>query len=192
MKESTGQCELDINELFGLEPVDIEGVLSNPNATIEEMISAHDYTTALNNIQFAALNSMLNAVTKEKKFIIKRLKLLALKIKTRRIFSKENIEELNQLLEDINYYIQDIKNDYELIQEIRRLYKELVKYTFGYHNEELAAILKYYIHKFEIIYNEMFQIYESPKDYVKLDFSTDELDALNKDILRLGLGVKHE
>lgn len=192
MKESTGQCELDINELFGLEPVDIEGVLSNPNATIEEMINAHDYTTALNNIQFAALNSMLNAVTKEKKFIIKRLKLLALKIKTRRIFSKENIEELNQLLEDINYYIQDIKNDYELIQEIRRLYKELVKYTFGYHNEELAAILKYYIHKFEIIYNEMFQIYESPKDYVKLDFSTDELDALNKDILRLGLGVKHE
>ena len=192
MKESTGQCELDINELFGLEPVDIEGVLSNPNATIEEMISAHDYTTALNTIQFAALNSMLNAVTKEKKFIIKRLKLLALKIKTRRIFSKENIEELNQLLEDINYYIQDIKNDYELIQEIRRLYKELVKYTFGYHNEELAAILKYYIHKFEIIYNEMFQIYESPKDYVKLDFSTDELDALNKDILRLGLGVKHE
>ena len=192
MKESTGQCELDINELFGLEPVDIEGVLSNPNATIEEMISAHDYTTALNNIQFASLNSMLNAVTKEKKFIIKRLKLLALKIKTRRIFSKENIEELNQLLEDINYYIQDIKNDYELIQEIRRLYKELVKYTFGYHNEELAAILKYYIHKFEIIYNEMFQIYESPKDYVKLDFSTDELDALNKDILRLGLGVKHE
>lgn len=192
MKESTGQCELDINELFGLEPVDIEGVLSNPNATIVEMISAHDYTTALNNIQFAALNSMLNAVTKEKKFIIKRLKLLALKIKTRRIFSKENIEELNQLLEDINYYIQDIKNDYELIQEIRRLYKELVKYTFGYHNEELAAILKYYIHKFEIIYNEMFQIYESPKDYVKLDFSTDELDALNKDILRLGLGVKHE
>lgn len=192
MKESTGQCELDINELFGLEPVDIEGVLSNPNATIEEMISAHDYTTAINNIQFAALNSMLNAVTKEKKFIIKKLKLLALKIKTRRIFSKENIEELNQLLEDINYYIQDIKNDYELIQEIRRLYKELVKYTFGYHNEELAAILKYYIHKFEIIYNEMFQIYESPKDYVKLDFSTDELDALNKDILRLGLGVKHE
>ena len=192
MKESTGQCELDINELFGLEPVDIEGVLSNPNATIEEMISAQDYTTALNTIQFAALNSMLNAVTKEKKFIIKRLKLLALKIKTRRIFSKENIEELNQLLEDINYYIQDIKNDYELIQEIRRLYKELVKYTFGYHNEELAAILKYYIHKFEIIYNEMFQIYESPKDYVKLDFSTDELDALNKDILRLGLGVKHE
>lgn len=192
MKESTGQCELDINELFGLEPVDIEGVLSNPNATIEEMISAHDYTTALSNVQFAALNSMLNAVTKEKKFIIKRLKLLALKIKTRRIFSKENIEELNQLLEDINYYIQDIKNDYELIQEIRRLYKELVKYTFGYHNEELAAILKYYIHKFEIIYNEMFQIYESPKDYVKLDFSTDELDALNKDILRLGLGVKHE
>lgn len=192
MKESTGQCELDINELFGLEPVDIEGVLSNPNATIEEMINVHDYTTALNNIQFAALNSMLNAVTKEKKFIIKRLKLLALKIKTRRIFSKENIEELNQLLEDINYYIQDIKNDYELIQEIRRLYKELVKYTFGYHNEELAAILKYYIHKFEIIYNEMFQIYESPKDYVKLDFSTDELDALNKDILRLGLGVKHE
>ena len=95
-------------------------------------------------------------------------------------------------LEDINYYIQDIKNDYELIQEIRRLYKELVKYTFGYHNEELAAILKYYIGKFEIIYNEMFQIYESPKDYVKLDFSTDELDALNKDILRLGLGVKHE
>lgn len=192
MKESTGQCEMDINKLFGLEPVDIEGVLSNPNATIEEMISAHDYTTALNNIQFAALNSMLNAVTKEKKFIIKRLKLLALKIKTRRIFSKENIEELNQLLEDINYYIQDIKNDYELIQEIRRLYKELVKYTFGYHNEELAAILKYYIGKFEIIYNEMFQIYESPKDYVKLDFSTDELDALNKDILRLGLGVKHE
>lgn len=192
MKESTGQCEMDINELFGLEPGDIEGVLSNPNATIEEMINAHDYTTALNNIQFAALNSMLNAVTKEKKFIIKRLKLLALKIKTRRIFSKENIEELNQLLEDINYYIQDIKNDYELIQEIRRLYKELVKYTFGYHNEELAAILKYYIHKFEIIYNEMFQIYESPKDYVKLDFSTDELDALNKDILRLGLGVKHE
>ncbi len=192
MKESTGQCELDINELFGLEPVDIEGVLSNPNATIEEMINAHDYTTALNNIQFAALNSMLNAVTKEKKFIIKRLKLLALKIKTRRIFSKENIEELNQLLEDINYYIQDIKNDYELIQEIRRIYKELVKYTFGYHNEELAAILKYYIHKFEIIYNEMFQIYESPKDYVKLDFSIDELDALNKDILRLGLGVKHE
>lgn len=192
MKESTGQCELDINELFGLEPIDIEGVLSNPNATIEEMISAHDYTTAINNIQFAALNSMLNAVTKEKKFIIKKLKLLALKIKTRRIFSKENIEELNQLLEDINYYIQDIKNDYELIQEIRRIYKELVKYTFGYHNEELAAILKYYIHKFEIIYNEMFQIYESPKDYVKLDFSTDELDALNKDILRLGLGVKHE
>ena len=185
MKESTGQCELDINELFGLEPVDIEGVLSNPNATIEEMISAHDYTTAINNIQFAALNSMLNAVTKEKKFIIKRLKLLALKIKTRRIFSKENIEELNQLLEDINYYIQVIKNDYELIQEIRRIYKELVKYTFGYHNEELAAILKYYIGKFEIIYNEMFQIYESPKDYVKLDFSTDELDALNKDILRL-------
>lgn len=192
MKESTGQCEMDINELFGLEPVDIEGVLSNPNATIEEMISAHDYTTALSNVQFAALNSMLNAVTKEKKFIIKRLKLLALKIKTRRIFSKENIEELNQLLEDINYYIQDIKNDYELIEEIRRLYKELVKYTFSYHNEELAAILKYYIGKFEIIYNGMIQIYESPKDYVKLDFSTDELDALNKDILRLGLGVKHE
>lgn len=192
MKESTGQCEMDINELFGLEPVDIEGVLSNPNATIEEMISAHDYTTALSNVQFAALNSMLNAVTKEKKFIIKRLKLLALKIKTRRIFSKENIEELNQLLEDINYYIQDIKNDYELIEEIRRLYKELVKYTFSYHNEELAAILKYYIHKFEIIYNGIIQIYESPKDYVKLDFSTDELDALNKDILRLGLGVKHE
>ena len=96
MKESTGQCEMDINELFGLEPIDIEGVLSNPNATIEEMISAHDYTTALNNIQFAALNSMLNAVTKEKKFIIKRLKLLALKIKTRRIFSKENITIFNK------------------------------------------------------------------------------------------------
>ena len=113
MKESTGQCEMDINELFGLEPIDIEGVLSNPNATIEEMIRAHDYTTALNNIQFAALNSMLNAVTKEKKFIIKRLKLLALKIKTRRIFSKENIEELNQLLEDKDEAYRKLYIDYQ-------------------------------------------------------------------------------
>ena len=44
-------------------------------------------------------------------------------------------------------------------------------------------------------WGDMLQVYpegKPPKDYVKLDFSTDELDALNKDILRLGLGVKHE
>lgn len=192
MKESFNQCKIDINELFGLNPVDVESILSNPNSTVEEVISAYDYTTALNNIQFAALNSMINLATKEKKFVIKKLKLLTLKIKTKRIFNKENIEELNQLLEDINYYIQDIKNDYELIQEIQKLYKELVKYTLGYHNEELATILKYYIEKFEIIYNEIVYIYYNPQDYVKLDFSTDELEALNKDILRLGLGDKHE
>lgn len=192
MKESTNQCELDINELFGLEPVDVESILSNPSATIDEVIKAHDYTMALNNIQFAALNTMLKAVTKEKKFIIKKLKLLSLKIKTKKIFNKENIKELNLLLKDIDFYIKDIKKDYELIQEIRKIYDELVKYTVVFHNEELAGIIRYYIDKFDIIYSEMFYIYDNPQDYERLDFSIEEKETLNQDILKLGLGGKYE
>lgn len=193
MKEATADLGgYDINKLFDLEEIDVQSVLSNPNPTIEEVIKAYDYTISLTNIQFGALKSMLDALTKEKKYIIKKLKLIAIRIKTKKVFSKENITELNQLLEDINYYIKDIQNDYELIKEIKSLYNELVKYVIGIYNEELASIIKYYIEKFSIIYNEIYYLSYNPKDYVKLDFNTDEIEALNKDILSLGLGEKHE
>lgn len=193
MKEATTDLGgYDINKLFNLEEVDVQSILSKQNPTIEEVIKAYDYTTSLTNIQFGALKSMLNAVTKEKKYIIKQLKLMALKIKMKKIFNKENIIELNQLLEDINYYIKDIQNDYEILEEIKTLYNELVKYVIGIYNEDLVAIIKYYINKFLIIYDEIKYLSYNPKEYKKLEFSTNEIEVLNKDILSLGLGEKHE